>query len=160
MKTISLLKQHFAINPVQVKTGLENVISNTQLKGRWQIISHNPTVICDTAHNAAGVSEVVQQIASLEFRKLHMVWGMVKDKEAGDILALLPKHAQYYFCQANIPRALDAEELRDQAKEYGLQGSVIPDVNAAKMAAIADATKDDLIFIGGSTFVVAEIDEL
>jgi dihydrofolate synthase/folylpolyglutamate synthase len=160
MKTISLLKGHFAITPAVLQAGLENVLSNTRLKGRWQVISQNPTVICDTAHNAAGVSEVMQQLASLPFRKLHIIWGMVKDKEAGDILALLPKHAQYYFCQASIPRALDAEQLRDMAKEYGLAGTVVPDVKAACNAAIAAASRDDMVFIGGSTFVVAEIDGL
>lgn len=160
LKTIDFLQAHFPVSETQLRAGLEHVVTNTQLKGRWQVIGSNPTVVCDTAHNFGGVQEVMQQIASVPFHDLHIVWGMVKDKDISHILTLLPKQAIYYFCQANIPRALDAHTLQGEAAKYGLYGMAIPDVNEAKKAALAKARRDDLIFIGGSTYVVAEIAEL
>ena len=143
-----------------VKEGLLNVVSQTGLKGRWQKLSERPLMICDTGHNIDGVKEILAQIKALRFSKLHMVWGMVKDKEISDVLSVLPKDAKYYFCQASIPRALDAAELARQAGVKGLEGVVKPDVNEAIREAKANASVDDMIFIGGSTFVVAEIDNL
>jgi dihydrofolate synthase/folylpolyglutamate synthase len=155
-----LIAQRFMIPRTALISGLENVISQTGLKGRWQQLSEMPTVICDTGHNEDGVKEVVSQLAQLTFNKLHMVWGMVKDKDIAVILSLLPTHAHYYFCQASIPRAMDAAQLRELAKKHGLSGKVIRSVNEAIKKAKDEASINDLIFIGGSTFVVAEIENL
>jgi dihydrofolate synthase/folylpolyglutamate synthase len=160
LKTIDLLRDHFQVDEGRLRKGLEEVIANTGLKGRWQILSINPAVVCDTAHNSSGVREIIQQIASMPFNNLHIIWGMVKDKDISQILGLLPEKAIYYFCQANIPRAMEAKILQQEAMKYGLHGIAIPDVNEAKKTALAKALKDDLIFIGGSTYVVAEIAEL
>jgi dihydrofolate synthase / folylpolyglutamate synthase len=123
-------------------------------------LQDRPLMICDTGHNIDGITQIVEQIKLLNFSKLHFVFGVVKDKSIDDILAILPRDATYYFCQAKLPRALDASELAKKASAFGLQGSVIPDVNDAKVYALKNASVDDLIFIGGSTFVVAEINEL
>jgi len=160
MKAMEVLQPHFPVDRVQLKQGLEQVIANTGLKGRWQILSNNPTVVCDTGHNFSGIQEVLRQIASQQFNRLFIIWGMVKDKEIKEILALLPKEAAYYFCQANIPRALESTVLQREASTFGLHGEAVPDVNEAKRRALAQATPDDFIFIGGSTYLVAEIDEL
>lgn len=160
MKTLDILQVHFPMSPQEIRTGLERVIANTRLKGRWQKLSSSPTVICDTGHNYGGVHEVMRQIRSQKFRRLFIVWGMVKDKDVRKILSLLPQDAKYYFCQSRIPRAMEAARLQEQAAEFGLKGEVVPDVNEAKRAALSHASPDDLIFIGGSTYVVAEIDEL
>lgn len=160
MKTLDILQVHFPTSPQEIRTGLERVIANTRLKGRWQILANSPTVICDTGHNYGGVHEVMRQIRSQKFRRLFIVWGMVKDKDVKKILSLLPQDAKYYFCQSRIPRAMEAARLQEHAAEFGLSGEVIPDVNEAKRAALSHASADDLIFIGGSTYVVAEIDEL
>lgn len=160
MKTVEALKKHFTVSPAQLRSGMENVIVNTGLKGRWQKLSSAPTVLCDTAHNPGGVQEVLRQLSSEKYRRLFIIWGMVKDKDPSDILNLLPKNATYYFCQADIPRALDADILQNEAVKAGLHGVAIRDVNEAKRTALAHAGEDDLIFIGGSTYVVAEIDEL
>ncbi len=160
LKTVDLLRAHFSISADQLKNGLEGVLTNTGLKGRWQILGLNPTVVCDTAHNFSGIQEVMHQLSTISHNNLHIVWGMVKDKDYSQILTLLPKHATYYFCQANIPRAMDANILREEAEKYGLQGITIQDVNEAKNSALGKASQNDLIFIGGSTFVVAEITEV
>jgi dihydrofolate synthase/folylpolyglutamate synthase len=160
MKTIDILVRDLPMTGDQIKRGLEDVIVNTSLKGRWQQISSNPTVVCDTGHNFSGVQEVLKQIFALKFNRLFVIWGMVKDKDVKQILRLLPTNATYYFCQSRIPRALDADVLQQEAAALGLQGEVIRDVNEAKRAALAKARADDLIFIGGSTYIVAEIDEL
>jgi dihydrofolate synthase / folylpolyglutamate synthase len=161
LKAIDVLRMNgFNISDVQLLSGLENVTSQTNFKGRWQKLRDKPLVICDTGHNVDGIREIVKQISATKFNTLHMVIGMVKDKDVQDVLSLLPKQATYYFCQAKLPRALDASILAEKAKEQGLTGSVIPDVNEAKNAAITNAGPDDMVFIGGSTFVVAEIAEL
>ena len=117
-------------------------------------------MICDTGHNIDGIRYVTQQLKTIPHKKLHFVYGVVKDKSIDDILQILPKDAAYYFCQAKLPRALEASELAKKASEFGLHGQVIPDVNEAKNSALKNASENDLIFIGGSTFVVAEINEL
>jgi dihydrofolate synthase / folylpolyglutamate synthase len=155
-----LRKKGFKISDARLKRGLQNVLRNTRLKGRWQILKKRPLMICDTAHNIDGIEYVVHQLKSVPHKKLHFVYGVVKDKSIENILKILPREATYYFCQAKLPRALDASDLAKKASEYGLQGNVIPDVNEAKKAALKNASDDDLIFIGGSTFVVAEINEL
>lgn len=161
LRTIEVLNtEGFKISQDAIVGGLENVVTNTHLKGRWQKLSDRPLVICDTGHNIDGVTEVVRQLGSVPHKHLRMVVGMVKDKDVSAILEMLPKQASYYFCQAGIPRAMDAEELAQKASAVGLHGMVIRDVNEAKRKALSDAGPDDLIFIGGSTFVVAELDEL
>jgi dihydrofolate synthase/folylpolyglutamate synthase len=155
-----LTSQGFVIGNRSIKKGIENVIALTGLKGRWQKINSTPLTICDTAHNEAGVKEVLSQISAQSFKKLHIVWGMVKDKEIHSILNLLPKDATYYFCQAKIPRAMDAQALAEKATSVGLDGVIVPDVNNAINQASMKADPEDLIFVGGSTFVVAEIENL
>lgn len=153
-------KKGFKVTDAAVKRGLQNLLRNTHLKGRWQILQQRPLVICDTGHNVDGIRYVVDQLKTIPHQRLHFVFGMVKDKSIDEILQLLPKEAIYYFSQAKLPRALDAAELAKKASEFGLHGQAIPDVNEAKNSALKNAAKNDLIFIGGSTFVVAEITEL
>ena len=161
LKTVDILKGiGFDISFNGLINGLENCVDQTGLKGRWQKLGENPTIICDTGHNTAGVKEVVKQLSQQKFATLHMVWGMVKDKEVDEILKLLPVEAKYYFCQAKIPRALDGIVLQDKAKQFRLLGEVIPDVNTALNKARQQASSNDFIFVGGSTFVVAEIENL
>ncbi|WP_339902503.1 folylpolyglutamate synthase/dihydrofolate synthase family protein [uncultured Cyclobacterium sp.] len=149
------------LSPDHVKEGLSNIIRNTGLKGRWQILSTDPLTICDTGHNVDGIQEIIEQLLVLKGRqKLYMILGMVKDKAHYKVLEKLPKDAEYFFCQADQPRSMPAKELQNLATELGLQGEVIENVNQARMAAEKKATKEDLIFIGGSTFVVAEINDL
>jgi dihydrofolate synthase/folylpolyglutamate synthase len=136
------------------------VTLQTGLKGRWQKLGTNPLIVCDTGHNLDGITQVVEQLKRLSYRQLFMIIGMVKDKDISGVLQLLPKNANYYFCQAAIPRALDANTLAAQARAQGLKGEVTPDVNEAMEQARAKASAEDVIFIGGSTFVVAEIDGL
>lgn len=140
--------------------GLAEVSALTGLKGRWQILGESPTVIADTGHNEPGIREVLAQLATYSFSKLWLVIGMVQDKDISKILALLPKDANYVFCQADLPRALAARLLAEKAAFFGLQGEIVPNVNEALAFARKNAAADDLIFVGGSTFVVAEIDEL
>lgn len=160
MKAIEVLQKFFPVTPEQIKKGLEDVVSKTKLKGRWQILNTSPYVVCDTGHNYSGIREVFQQIASSRFNRLFVVWGVVKDKDITQVLQVLPKEAYYYFCQAKIPRAMEAAELQRQAANFGLSGEVIADVNEAKRIAVARASAGDFVFIGGSSYVVAEIDEL
>lgn len=161
LKTVDILKGlGFDIPFKSLVNGLENCVDQTGLKGRWQKLGEHPTIICDTGHNAAGVKEVMKQISQHQFATLHMVWGMVKDKEVDEILKLLPVEAKYYFCQAKIPRALDVIMLQEKAKQFRLFGEVIPDVNTALNKARQQAASNDFIFVGGSTFVVAEIENL
>ncbi|SHG38608.1 dihydrofolate synthase / folylpolyglutamate synthase [Chryseolinea serpens] len=161
LKAVNLMRgMGWTITSQQLRQGLEQVVQQTGLKGRWQILSQHPLTVCDTGHNVDGIHEVVRQIGAQTYRKLFMVIGMVKDKDIRDVLALLPKDANYYFCQAKIPRALDAGSLSDMALAAGLTGKVVVDVNEALGEARKQATKEDMIFIGGSTFVVAEINDL
>jgi dihydrofolate synthase/folylpolyglutamate synthase len=161
VQSIDLLRQQgYNLSDEAVREGLANVSSLTGIKGRWQKLGEKPLIICDTGHNAEGIEQVVRQIHSERFVKLFIVMGMVRDKDIGRVLGLLPKQARYFFCQSKIPRALDAAQLQGMALEFGLQGEVIRDVNEAIDAARRHATADDMIFIGGSTFVVAEIDNL
>jgi len=137
--------------------GVANVIKNTGLKGRWDILQTQPHVVADTGHNEAGIKEILEQIRLVTFEKLHIVWGMVNDKEISTILSMMPKDACYYFCQAKIPRALDAQLLASQAGEFGLHGKKYSSVKAALNAAKRTAKQHDMVLVGGSTFVVAEI---
>ncbi len=161
LQTIKILKLlKWTIGDAAVKNGLSKIVSNTGLKGRWQILGENPLIVCDTGHNEDGIRLIVEQINELDFERLFMVIGMVNDKDISKVLSILPKNAWYIFCQATIPRAMDAEELAKKAFEVGLKGEIIRDVNLAIEKAENLASKEDLIFIGGSTFVVAEINDL
>jgi dihydrofolate synthase / folylpolyglutamate synthase len=161
LKVVDVLNESgFTIHASNIEAGLINVVTNTNLKGRWQKLGDDPTIICDTGHNVDGIKVVVRQIEMQKYKTLHIILGMVKDKDIRTVLLLLPKKAVYYFCQASIPRALDAEVLKEKANEFNLRGTVIPDVNEAIRIAKGKADKDDFIFIGGSTFVVAEIENL
>lgn len=158
LKAIDALKeQGFSISSEQLKLGFRNTKENTGFAGRWHILNKRPLTICDTAHNVNGVSEIISQIRELKFDKLHFVLGMVNDKNINYILELLPKEANYYFCKANIPRGLDVNELMEMAHQKGLEGLAFKSVNDAFGAAKLQANSKDLIFIGGSTFVVAEV---
>ncbi|MCF8369519.1 MAG: bifunctional folylpolyglutamate synthase/dihydrofolate synthase [Bacteroidales bacterium] len=137
--------------------GIRNVVKNTGIMGRWQILGNNPLIICDTAHNEAGIKFVVEQINTLKFSKLHWILGIVNDKSLDKVLALLPSYATYYFCKANIPRGLDAAILKEESKKHNLHGQTFPSVMLAYHHAINNSSREDLIFVGGSTFTVAEI---
>ncbi len=155
-----LRQQGWKITDEQLVDGLMKVMSQTGLKGRWQKLGTNPLIVCDTGHNLDGVTQVVKQLQQLSYKRLFMVIGMVKDKDISGVLELLPKEANYYFCQASIPRALEAGILAEKARSTGLKGEVIANVNEAIQRARAKASAEDVIFIGGSTFVVAEIEGL
>lgn len=152
-----LREQGFSISDNHLQQALKKVTSSTGLQGRWQTIHTHPLVICDTGHNEDGVREVLKNIAATPHQKLHLVWGMVKDKDVSKILSLLPTDAQYYFCQPNIPRGKAAEELAREAQAYNLMGKAYISVAEAYRQALQNAGLNDLICIGGSTFVVAEI---
>ncbi len=150
----------YNISSGHLSKGLAGIRENTGLKGRWQILEKKPLVICDTGHNADGIKLIIEQLNRLPHQNLFLVLGVVQDKDQGQVLALLPKDARYIFCQADQPRSLPAEALKEKAALHGLQGTCIADVNAAIAYAKKNAGTDDLIFVGGSTFVVAEIKEL
>lgn len=161
LAAVTALKQkNYRISDAAVHTGVKQVASLTGLKGRWQVINQQPLTVCDTGHNEAGIREVVQQIGLTPHHRLHMIIGMVKDKDVSGVLGLLPREASYIFCQANIPRAMDAVTLQHHAREAGLSGKVIKNVNEAIREVTSIASADDMIFVGGSTFVVAEVDNL
>lgn len=157
---IESLRSNFDIPSEAVVKGINNVCTLTGLKGRWQILAKDPTIICDTGHNEAGITMVLNQLKSYTYNKLHIVVGMVQDKDYHKVLSLLPKDAQYYFCQPTLPRALEASILREEALKHQLTGDSFPDVNKALNQAISTAESNDLIFVGGSTFVVADLDIL
>jgi dihydrofolate synthase / folylpolyglutamate synthase len=150
-------QKKFTVSEKNIENGFLNVIQNTGLQGRWQQINKNPKVICDTAHNSHGLKIVLNQIQNEHFDDLHIVLGVVNDKDLNEILPLFPKKAKYYFCKPNVPRGLDTEILRQKAKEFQLNGKVYNSVSNAYQAALKNATATDFIYIGGSTFVVAEI---
>ena len=150
----------YTISHAALHHGIEKVVELTGLKGRWQKISDHPLMICDTAHNADGLRQVVNQIEAGDYKQVHIVWGMVDDKDVKEVLGLLPRDALYYFTQASIPRALDPGEILQAAREIGLDGGIYGDVKKAVEAAKKNTSDNDLIFIGGSTFIVAEALEI
>jgi dihydrofolate synthase/folylpolyglutamate synthase len=154
--TLNLLPKHLAPKLHELKLGMAQVVKNTGLRGRWEILAHEPLTICDTGHNEDGIKAVVQHLSEIKKNKLHMVWGTVNDKKIDKILALLPKDAHYYFCQPSIPRALPVEKLAATAKDHELKGTNHSNVKSAIHEAQKSAQKEDVIFIGGSTFVVAD----
>ncbi len=140
-----------------VRAGFARVCSNTGLMGRWQKLRECPTLICDTGHNVAGIGYVAEQLRQQTYRKLHCVIGMVNDKDVSGVLALLPREAVYYFTKASVKRALPEAELAEKAAQTGLQGSTYPDVPTAVRAALQKSLPEDLIFAGGSSFIVADL---
>ncbi|CAG5069119.1 Folylpolyglutamate synthase [Dyadobacter sp. CECT 9623] len=155
-----LKSEGWNIPPEAVRAALSQVVPLTGLKGRWQKIGDQPLVVCDTAHNVGGLSETIAQFTSLPHKNLRFVIGFVKDKDISAILKLLPLEAVYYFCQPGNLRALDASELAFAALEHGLQGEVFLDVNVALKQAVNDSDPTDIIYVGGSTFIVADLDQL
>jgi len=154
---LEIRKKGFTISEHNIKEGLLNVTPNTDLKGRWQILQHTPKVICDLAHNREGLTYVMNQLEEETFKHLHIVLGMVNDKDINSLIDLFPKKATYYFCKPNIARGLNAEVLKIYFVKNGIKGKVYKTVKDALDFALDYAHKEDLIFIGGSTFVVAEI---
>ncbi len=151
-------KMNFTIGIEHIKEGLKAVSQNTGLKGRWQLLGENPKVVCDTAHNREGLNLVMSQLNKEKFETLHIVLGLVNDKNLKSILPIFPKKAKYYFCRPDIPRGLAAEVLKEEAVNYGLHGLVFDSVALAYESAVHNASPKDFIYIGGSTFVVAELD--
>lgn len=161
LQTLQLLgTAGFPVQPEHIRAAFAAVTDLTGLKGRWQVLATNPLTICDTGHNEGGIRALVEQLAHQPYRTLHFVFGTVKDKDLSLVFPLLPRDAHYYFCQADIPRAYPAAELREEARRYGLQGVAVENVNVAIGEARREATAADLIFIAGSTFIVAEIADL
>ncbi len=149
--------QGWTITTVHIHTGLQQVKKLTGLHGRWEIIRQNPAVILDVGHNADGINEIKKQLELATYRHLHIIIGMVKDKEIDKVLEILPKHATYYFTQAQIPRALDAENLLLNAERFGLRGNAFGEVNTALQHVLSHAHSDDLVLICGSVFLVGEV---
>ena len=148
---------NFHVDEAHIVKGLQNVVTNTGLMGRWHILRTEPMVVCDTAHNSEGLALVLQQISEHNYERLHMVMGFVKDKNLDAILPLFPKDADYYFCRPDIPRGLDAQLLQRKAKAFGLAGEAHASVSSAYETCLQNANAGDFIFIGGSTFTVAEV---
>ena len=159
IQTLTVLNQHTAFQTTesQWETGLSQIVKNTGLQGRWQQLSELPKTICDTAHNTHGLTIVLNQIQKECFEQLHFVLGVVNDKDLDEVLPLFPKNAEYYFCKPNIPRGLEATVLAQKAAKFGLNGKIYNSVSAAYAKAKQNAQPTDFIYVGGSTFVVAEI---
>ncbi|MGZ3756861.1 MAG: bifunctional folylpolyglutamate synthase/dihydrofolate synthase [Mucilaginibacter sp.] len=149
--------QGFIITDEHIRAALSTVKALTGLHGRWETISQSPLTICDTGHNPEGIQEVLKNIARVKHEQLHFVIGMVNDKDSTKVLSALPKNAIYYFCKPEIPRGLEAATLQEKAAGFGLPGETYPSVKQALAAAQANANANDLVFVGGSTFVVAEV---
>jgi dihydrofolate synthase/folylpolyglutamate synthase len=159
IQTFKILNEqtNFKVSAKNIKSGLLHVVKNTGLLGRWQQLGENPKVICDTAHNKNGLEIVLNQIQKETFSHLHIVLGVVNDKELDEVLPLFPQNATYYFCKPNIPRGLDASLLQEKALQFSLTGNTYDSVTTAYSSAKKNAAKNDFIYIGGSTFVVAEL---
>lgn len=151
-----LKKQGFKFNDKKVSSALKNIKKLTGLHGRWEILEYKPLLICDTAHNQAGLKIVVNQLLNLKYNKLHIVFGVVNDKETSEYWNFLPQNAIFYFCKPNVPRGRDAIELAKEAKENGFLGKTFEKTEDAVNFAKLSADKNDVIFIGGSTFTVAD----
>lgn len=158
LTAVRQLKQiGYTITEQDIRNGFANVCKLTGLMGRWQTIETSPKVICDTGHNVGGISYIVEQLKHETYKHLHIVIGMVNDKDISGVLSLLPKDAYYYFTQASVKRALPAEEMAQKAYAANLQGGYYDNVQTALEVAKAKADKDDLIFVGGSSFIVADL---
>lgn len=161
LKVVDVLReQAWSISDQSVEEGLQSVTALTGLKGRWQQLNNNPLTICDTGHNIGAFQYMISQIQSLVHKKIHMILGFVNDKNVEDLLAMIPKGAALTFCQSSVPRAMPLDVVKSKAEALGIKADYIQDINAALSAVSTKAHKEDLIFIGGSTFVVAEIDNL
>lgn len=158
LMTLKVLRQKgWQIDFDNVVKGFHQVQENTGLQGRWQQLGTQPLIIADCGHNVAGVRQVVSQLTAIDYQQLHVVIGMVSDKNIEGVLSLLPQDATYYFCQANIPRAMEPEVLQEKAQEFGLRGETYHTVSKAYQAARLYAGKEDMIYVGGSVFVVGEV---
>ncbi len=158
LQTVDCLREAgLAVSGESIYNALSQVTKITGLRGRWEEIGHNPLIVCDTGHNAEGIAEVAEQLRNTAYRKLHFIFGVVSDKDPSLVLNLLPKDAKYYFTKADIPRALDPSRLAEMAEKYGLKGEIYKEPDKAFAAAKKSASPEDMIFIGGSTFVVGEI---
>lgn len=159
LQTIKVLQEKnlFKIKPQHISNGLLNVVKNTGLLGRWQTLQDNPKIICDTAHNKHGLEIVLEEIQKEKYNQLHIVFGAVNDKDLDSALPLFPQQAKYYFCKPNVPRGLNAHILKEKGKAFSLNGKTYSSVKNALKSARRNAATTDLIFVGGSTFVVAEV---
>lgn len=158
LQTIKVLESKgFIINDLSVKNGLLRVVENTGLLGRWQVLSEDPKTICDTAHNKEGLTYTMKQLLFESYKQLHIVLGMVNDKDLASVLPLFPENAIYYFCKPDLGRGLDVSVLKEKAESFQLYGDSFESVNQAYMSAKENANPSDVIYVGGSTFVVAEI---
>ena len=152
-----LCDKGFGITGDSLRKGFENVCSLTGFMGRWQKIQDKPRVVCDAGHNIGGIKYITEQLARVDCKQLRIVFGMVNDKDITSVLKMMPKNAIYYFTQASIKRAMPADELKEMAKRYGLNGNSHPTVKQALEAAITESSNDDFIFVGGSCFIVADL---
>lgn len=147
----------YKINEQNIREGFKNVCQLTGLMGRWQKLEDNPTIICDTGHNIGGIEYITEQLSKMKYDKLHIVIGMVNDKDINGVISLLPENAVYYFTQASVKRALPAEEIKKIGNSHGLKGEAYKNVKEALYAAKQNASEKDMIFVGGSTFIVADL---
>jgi dihydrofolate synthase/folylpolyglutamate synthase len=157
LQAIESLHPKQPVSETNLRTGLRELRTSTRFIGRWQVLGKAPLILCDSAHNEAGISLAMQELNRLSFERLHIVYGMVSDKDPEKVLRLLPREATYYFARPDIPRGLEAEKLAQAAQRLSLKGLVYPSVNEALEAARNKAGADDLIYVGGSIFVVAEV---
>lgn len=158
LKVLEILQQkNYKISKTNIKNGLLNTVKNTGLKGRWQVLQTNPKIICDTAHNKEGLSITMSQLQQEQFSNLHIVFGVVNDKDLSQIWNILPKNATYYFCKPDVPRGLDQNILKAQFLDKEFVGESYSSVSKAIEVAKSKATSEDVIYVGGSTFVVAEV---
>lgn len=158
LSAIRQLKQAgYQIEEADVRKGFSQVCALTGLMGRWQKLEDSPALVCDTGHNVGGISYIIEQLIHQKYEQLHIVIGMVNDKDVSGVLAMLPKDAVYYFTKASVKRALAEKELQQLAARAGLSGDTYPDVEAAVAAARKNAGTNDFIFVGGSSFIVADL---
>ncbi len=157
LASLEVLRLDLDITTENIKQGMAHVVENTGLMGRWQTIGTEPLIIADTAHNEGGIRYIAEQLMSMKYKTLRIVFGMVKDKDISTVLSLMPKNAEYYFTNASTQRSLPATELREMASGYGLTGNAYLSVKEAFEAAKAASGADDMIYVGGSNFVVAEV---
>jgi dihydrofolate synthase/folylpolyglutamate synthase len=158
LEACSVLRDlNYDLDETDIRTGLQQTKKLTGLHGRWEIIHEHPTIVLDVGHNEDGIKQITQQLELTTFHELHIIVGLVKDKEIDKVLSLLPHSAYYYFTQAQIPRALPADVLKSKGKSQNLDGDVFPEVNTALKAAMAKAHIDDLILVCGSVFLVGEV---
>ena len=151
-----LIRNGYHITEENIQNGLLHVTHHTGLRGRWQIVRHSPTVICDTGHNVGGIKYIAQQLKEQKCQELRIVFGMVSDKDVNSVLELMPQNAKYYFCQASVKRAMPHQQLKRLAKQHNLQGNSYKTVENAYKKALSQSNPNDCIFVGGSTFVFAD----